>query len=163
MRPSVQAAAAAAGAFSVLSAAKSESDSADPTPASVVGQTRLKRTLSDSKGAPTVTAPSEADGAQAKAAAAVAASLATLQQAQMAKGVSKEHMDEIVSDLRGLPRRLCIFVFVYVCPLPSANLMEKGEYLAKYPDVNTQMCNMVQRLSESSKPKLSPRKRRSRP
>ena len=127
LRPSVQAAAAAAGAFSVLSAAKSEGDNAGPTPAPVVGQTGPKRTLSDAKGAPTVTASSEADGAQAKAAAAVAASLATLQQAQMVKGVSKEQMDEIVSDLRGLPHRLCIFVFVYVCSVTSANLMDNGE------------------------------------
>jgi len=125
LRPSVQAVEAAAKALSVLSAAKSEGDSADPTPAPVVGQRGPKQTLSDAKGAPNVTESSEADGAQAKAAAAVAASLATLQQAQMVKGVSKEQMDEIISDLRGLPRRLCIFVFVYVCS-PPANSMENG-------------------------------------
>ena len=109
----VQAAAAAAEALSTLSGVNSEDESADTTSATAAGGSTQNPTSSDPKGAPSVAASSGPDAAQARA----LASAAMLQQVQMQKGVSKEQMDDMVSDLRGLICCLCILVVSRSCHL----------------------------------------------
>lgn len=162
VRGPVQAAAAAAEALSALSGAKSEDESADTASATAADSSTQPPASSDLKHAPSIAVSSGPDAAKAQAAAAAAAAAAKFQQAQMVNGVSKEQMDDMISDLRGLHCCLRVLFVSSSCHLLPLTEKVKGQNLATYLDKHAHMYVMSQTQSDSSTPNSSLHTRRFR-